>query len=107
MTLEIIQEELKTGQVSPARLIEMSDWLAAHSSSLMDSHEELVQHQIAYFNEHRSEFKSDKATEASFSATSSGTELRIAETTQKRITMLLRAISRNLRVKELEARNLY
>lgn len=105
MTIEIIETELKVGQVSPHRLVEFSDWLSAHSSSIMDRTEELIQASIAYFNEHRSEFKSDKATEASFSATTMGTELRIAETTQKRITMLLRAIGRHLKVAELEAYN--
>lgn len=105
MTIEIIENELKVGQVSPHRLVEMSDWLAAHSSSLMDRHEELIQANVAFFNLHRAEHKSDKAVERAWEATTMGMELRIAETTQKRITTLLRAISRHLKVLQMEAFN--
>lgn len=107
MDIKIIEEELKTGQVSPPRLAEMRDWLAGSCSSMMDRQLELQVLYADYFNFFRSDNKSDKSTSLKWEVKAEGKEQLQLETTQKKIKVLLQAISSHLRVHENMARNIY
>ena len=106
MNLEIIETELRTGQVPPPRLAEMKDWLASESSTLMDRQLEL---QIAYANFYEicKPNNTDKGVLQAWRRTGQGLEDLKLDTAQKKIKVLREAISSHLRVAESQARNLY
>lgn len=98
MNIELIEERLKIGQVSPDELAKMKDWLAVESSSLMDRQDQLIDLYADYFHAQREFHKSDKACDNAWNIREEGREQRKLETYQKRIKVLREAISSHLRV---------
>ncbi|HYF04602.1 MAG TPA: hypothetical protein VEA59_00355 [Patescibacteria group bacterium] len=107
MDIQQIEQELKTGQVSPPRLAEMKDYLAAESSTIMDRQLELHMLYAKWFQNHRGLHKSDKSAYLAWCADELGKEELILETRQKKIKVLREAISSHLRVASDAARNMY
>lgn len=107
MNLEIVESNLKDGQVPPHKLAIMKDWLAGYSSSLMDRQLALQLNYATYFKLNREKVKSDKALKMEWLNTESGKEESELEVIQKKIKLLREAISSHLRVADNQARNLY
>lgn len=107
MDIPTIIENLKVGQNSPAWLAEAKDWLAGHSSSLMDRQIELQKIYASYFILERTEVKSDRAVLMLWRTSISGQEELNLENEQRKIKVLREAISSHLRVHDNQARNLY
>ena len=107
MTINDIEKELEIGQVNPHRLSEFRDWLSAQSSAMMDRQLELQLIYSQFFYDNRPKWKSDKALLMEWRITKAGSEELELEISQKKITILLRAIASHLSVLNNSARNLY
>lgn len=107
MNLDNIEKELAQGQVSPPRLAEMRDWMAAYSSSLMDRQDQLVDLYADWFHLNRPNYKSDKACDNAWDRTEAGKEQRRLETLQKRLKLLIAAVASHVRIASDQARNLF
>lgn len=107
MNIEQIQQDLKTGQLSPPQLAEYKDWLSAESASDMDRQLELQLLFTDFFTAKRAEYKSDKAVQMAWQATPEGREQLLLETKQKKMKVLIQTISSHLRVAHDQALNLY
>lgn len=107
MDISIIEQELKTGQVAPERLAQMSDYLAGTSSSLMDEELHIQNTYAEFFKIHRETVKSDKALLMLFRTTGIGKRQMEVETTQKKIKVLSQTIGRHLKVAHDQAYNRY
>lgn len=107
MDIKTIEEDLKTGQVPPPKLAEYRDWLSGTSSSMMDRQLELQIKYAENYKRIRELVDSDKAALMFWQDSQEGKEEMCLDTMQKKIKVLLQAISSHLRVHENMARNIY
>ena len=106
LTVAQIEDKLLQGQVSPPELADIKMTLSVKASHLTGLLEPILLEKHVWLRDHREQYKSDAATRNAWQSTERGLEETAIRSKLKRIDLLLRGISSQLRVKEQEARNI-
>ena len=105
LTIEHIQEAMAGEGLSPRQVVDFRVYLAALFSMKTDELQAIYSRRPEWWNNNRPKFKSDKATDRAWEATSIGVREMQLEMLLKRIDKLSSALASKLRVLEMEARN--
>lgn len=107
MNLNTIQDLLKNPQATPRQLAEAKDWLAGEASYLLEKELGLNLQYAVFFNAERPNYQSDKQVQKLWETTPLGIDHLTVQNTQKRIKLLISAISSHLKVLNDESYNRY
>lgn len=107
MTLQEIETSLKNGEYAnnPHGAAEAKGWLAGEYSWVMGQLENILRTKPAIWNELRTKYKSDKATDRAYEATEDGVNEVILRMRLKKMEKLSAAMSTYIRLAEGEAKN--
>lgn len=105
MNLQSIEQLLQNPQATPRELSNAKDWLSAQGSYLLEQELNSTLQATQFFNDHRGNYQSDKACTSAWQGTEAGIHQLKIINQQKRIKLLISAISSHLRVLNNEAFN--
>lgn len=105
LSLEQIQKELETTEVTPSRAADLGVIVSAKHGRACDAYNEAYALYARKFNEIRPEFKSDTSAERHIDNSEIGINLHTWKWTIKKAEMIQKALNNLVYVKTAEARN--